>query len=73
MPEYNYPNPDDPDFNRLIVDLIRQAFEKIEAEIQQFKPIDSPDQPKDGQMFYDGSTNKLKFVTPNGVQTLKYE
>lgn len=73
MPEYNYPEPSDPDFNKKVIDLLRQVFDKQESDIQSFNPINSPDQTKDGQMFYDGTTNRLKFVTPAGVKTLTFD
>jgi hypothetical protein len=69
LQEFNLPDKDDPDFADKMVSLVRQLFEKGEKGIQDFTPIEDPDQGTQiGSVWFDTVSQKLKVKTTN-----KYE
>lgn len=74
MPEFNYPEPTDPDFNSKALSLLKQLFEHKENPIQNFPPIQNPDTNQTiGSIWYHNETGKFKVQTAEGIKTLKFE
>lgn len=74
MPNFNYPDPSDPKFNDKIVDLLQQLFDSKESPIQNFTPIDQPEEGTQvGSIWYDTTDDKFKVMTSSGIKILKYE
>lgn len=74
MPEFNYPEPSDPEFNSKVLTLLKQLFEHKDNPVKQFDPIATPDSTQQtGAMYYHSDSGTMKVTTPDGVKTLKFE
>lgn len=74
MPEFNFPNEDDPSFNKKVISMLKQLFEKVESQTKFLDPITTPTDPTPvGTNWLDSSDHKLRVMTPDGIKVVKYE
>lgn len=71
MPEINYPEPTDPEFNSKVVTLLKQLFGTSESDFKTFNPISQPDVSNHGDVWFDGE--RLNMNINGVVRTLKFD
>lgn len=72
--EYALPEKDDPQFQEKLLIALRNITDELNRPARTFTPIKPPeDGNQHGDVFFDTNDNKLKVVTPNGTQVVKYE
>lgn len=74
MPDYNFPDKDDPDFSDKLSLALKDLFDKADSNVKNFSPISSPEEGLQiGSIWFDETDEKLKVNTSSGVKVLKYE
>jgi len=74
MPNFNFPDKNDPDFADKMVNLVKELFEKNDSGIKSNPPITVPTEGLQiGSMYFDKNEEKIKVNTSSGIKTLKYE
>lgn len=74
MPDFNIPDPSDPDFSSKMSRLMRSVYDVLEKDTKDFKPIEDPEEGLQvGSVWFDTNTGKLKINTSAGVKTLQFE
>ncbi len=74
MPNFNIPDPNDPNFADKFVQLMKDLFEQNEAKVKNFPPITNPEEGLQiGSVYFDEQTQTLKCNTSTGVRTISFD
>lgn len=74
MPNYNFPDKDDPDFADKLVLAIQDLFDQNEGKVKQLPPISNPEEGLQvGAMWYDIDSDTVKVNTPTGIKTITFD
>jgi len=73
MQNFNFPTPDDPNFNQKVLELLKNLFDKSDKKTLDLSPIITPQEGNQiGTIWFDSSDETIKVNTSIGVKTVQY-